>query len=97
MVAMRACLYNQTKDGKMVAKNYTVLPRGVILGGGGLGGPSPPPPLPKEKEKKKKERKKEKRERKEKKREKRKKGTMNSVKLLHIKCCFSNFSIVQWH
>ena len=22
---------------------------------------------------------------------------MNSVKLLHIKCCFSNFSIVRWH
>ena len=35
---------------------------------------------PKEKEKKK-----EKREKKEK---KRKKGTMNNVKLLHIKCCF---------
>ena len=58
---------------------------------GGLGAVAPPPP--KEKEKRKKERK-----RKEKKREKRKKGTMNSVKLLHIKCCFfSNFSIVRWH
>ena len=49
---------------------------------------------PKEKEKKEK-RKKKKKERE--KREKRKKGTMNNVKLLHIKCCFSNFLIVRWH
>ena len=56
---------------------------------GGLGDRRPPPP--KEKEKKKK------RKKKKKKRKKRKKGTMNSVKLLHIKCCFSNFSIVRWH
>ena len=57
---------------------------------GGLGGRRP---LRKKKKRKKrkKERKKEKRERKEKKREKRKKGTMNSVKLLHIKCCFFQF------
>ena len=51
---------------------------------------------------KKKEKKKKKKEKKEKKKEKEKKkrknGTMNSVKLLHIKCCFfSNFSIVRWH
>ena len=46
----------------------------------GAGGPSPP----KEKEKRKK-RKKEKKEK-----EERKKGTMNNVKLLHIKCCFFN-------
>ena len=51
---------------------------------GGLGGSRPP----KEKEKKKERKKKETRERKEK---KRKKGTMNSVKLLHIKCCFFQF------
>ena len=46
----------------------------------GAGGPSPP------KEKEKKKEKKEKREKKEKK--ERKMGTMNNVKLLHIKCCF---------
>ena len=56
----------------------------------GAGGPSPPPPKEKEK-KSKKERKKEKRAKKEKKREKRKKETMDSVKLLHIKCCFFQF------
>ena len=55
--------------------------RGVIWGAGG--------PSPKEKEKKKKERKKEKREKREKK--KKKKGTMNNVKLQHIKCCFFQF------
>ena len=53
---------------------------------GGWGGPSPPPPR-----KKKKERKKEKREKKREKKRKRKKGTMNDVKLLHIKCCFFQF------
>ena len=43
----------------------------------------------KEKEKRKKERKKKKKEKREKRRKKeRKKGTMNNVKLLHIKCCF---------
>ena len=41
---------------------------------------------PKEKEKKKKKEKE-----KRKKRKKRKKGTMDSVKLLHIKCCFPIF------
>ena len=47
---------------------------------------------PKEKEKRKKERKKEKREKKRKKREKeRSLGTMNDVKLLHVKCCFFQF------
>ena len=51
--------------------------------GGGLGGRRP-----KEKEKKKKRKKK--REKREKKR-KRKKGTMNDVKLLHIKCRFFQF------
>ena len=58
----------------------------------GLGGRRPLPL--KEKEKKKKGKKKKK---KREKREKRKKGTINNVKLLYIKCCFSNFSIVQWH
>ena len=52
---------------------------------GGWGAVAPPP---KEKEKKKKERKKEKKRKKE---EKRKKGTINNVKLLHIKCCFFQF------
>jgi len=51
--------------------------------GGGWGAVAP-----KKNEKMKKT---EKRERKEKKRETRKKGTMNSVKLLHIKCCFFQF------
>ena len=67
--------------------------RGVIYGGWGS---SPPSNKQKKEKKEKKERKKEKRERKEKKREKKeKKGTMNSVKLLHIKCCF--FQLVRWH
>ena len=63
--------------------------RGVIWGG--WGAVAPPP---KEKEKRKKERKKEKKEKKRKKEEtkkERKKGTMNNVKLLHIKCCFFQF------
>ena len=57
----------------------------------GAGRPSPP----KEKEKRKKERKKKKRGKKKKKEIKN--GTMNNVKLLHIKCCLPNFSIVRWH
>ena len=75
-------------------KFFEVKHRGVIWGG--WRAVAPPPPQ--EKGKRKKERKKEKRERKEKKREKRKKGTMNSVKLLHIKCCFFQFfnSPVAW-
>ena len=32
-----------------------------------------------------------KKKKKEKKKEKRKKGTMNNIKLLHIKCCFFQF------
>ena len=48
------------------------------------GGPSPPPQGKRKKEKKKKEKKEEKKEG-------RKKGTMNNVKLLHIKCCFFQF------
>ena len=48
-------------------------------------GPLPPRKKKKKKEKKKKEKKKKKKER--------KKGTMNNVKLLHIKCCF--FAIFQ--
>ena len=65
---------------------------------GGLGGRRPPPPPPKEREKKKKKKEKKKKEKKREKKRKRKKGTMNDVKLLHIKCCFfSNFSMVRWH
>ena len=55
--------------------------------GGGLGGRRPPP---RKKKKRKKEKKKEKRK-KEKEKRKKEKGTMNSVKLLHIKCCFFQF------
>ena len=54
----------------------------------GLGGAVAPPPPPPRKQKKRKKKKKEK---KREKREKRKKGTMNNVKLLHIKCCFFQF------
>ena len=46
---------------------------------------------PRKRKKEKKERKKEKKEKKRKKKKKRKKGTMNNVKLLHIKCCFFQF------
>ena len=60
---------------------------------GDWGRPSPPRKKKKEKRKKKEKKK----EKKKKKKEKKKKGTMNNVKLLHIKCCFSNFSIVRWH
>ena len=68
--------------------------RGVIWGGGGWGAV----PRKNKKEKKRKKRKKKRKMRKKReKKEKRKKGTMNSVKLLHIKCCISNFSIVRWH
>ena len=53
----------------------------------GLGGRRPPP------KKKKKEKKKEKKKKRKKKKRKKewKKGTMNNVKLLHIKCCFFQF------
>ena len=57
---------------------------------GGWGGLSPP----KEKEKKKKGRKKKEKRKKKRKKKERKKGTMNNVKLLHIKCCFfPNFQL----
>ena len=55
-------------------------------------GPSPPPRKKKERKKERKKKKKRKKGKKE-----RKKEGMNNVKLLHIKCCFSNFSIVRWH
>ena len=55
----------------------------VVIRGGGWGAVAP-----KENEKMKTNRKKRK---KREKRETRKKGTMNSVKLLHIKCCFFQF------
>ena len=57
------------------------------LGGGGAGGRRPQGKRKKEKKEIKKKKEKNKRKN-EKKREKRKKGTMNNVKLLHIKCCF---------
>ena len=65
----------------------------------GLGGRRPPPPPlpPQGKRKKEKKKEKKKKRKKRKKKEKRKKGTINNVKLLHINCCFSNFSIVRWH
>ena len=52
-------------------------------GAGGWG----PCPLPPPRGERRKEKKKEEKEKKKKKKE-RKKGTMNNVKLLHIKCCF---------
>ena len=55
---------------------------------GGAGGAVAPQGKRKKKKRKKKRKKRKKRE---KKRKKRKKGTMNSVKLLHIKCCFFQF------
>ena len=60
---------------------------------GGWGAVAPPPPQGKrKKEKKKKKKKKRKKEKEKRKKEKkRKNGTMNSVKLLHIKCCFYQF------
>ena len=66
--------------------------RGVIWGElVGVVAVAPPP-----QGQRKKERKKEKWEKKKEKKKERKKVTMNNVKLLHIKCCFSNFSIVRW-
>ena len=57
----------------------------------GLGGHRSP-------RKKKKEKKQRKQRKKRKKEKNERKGTMNNVKLLHIKCCFfSNFSVVRWH
>ena len=50
----------------------------------GLGGRCPP-------ENKKEKRKEKKKKKKKKKKKERKKGTMNNVKLLHIKCCFFQF------
>ena len=67
---------------KISLHDKIITPRGVIWEGG-LGAVAPL----KEKEKKEKKKK----EKKGEKREKRKKGTMNSVKLLHIKCCFLQF------
>ena len=56
----------------------------------GLGAVSPP------QEKRKKEKRSKKREkRKKRKKEKIKKGTINNVKILHIKCCF--FQFFRWH
>ena len=74
-------LWTSSHDGLWV----TGLSRGVIWGGWGA-------VAPKEKEKKKeKKEKRKKRKKKKKKKKERKKGTMNNVKLLHIKCCFFQF------
>ena len=54
---------------------------------GGWGGRRPP----RKKKKRKKKEKRKKREKERKKEGKRKKGTINYVKLLHIKCCFFQF------
>ena len=62
--------------------------RGVIWGGLGSPRPRPPPQGKRKKKKKEKERKKRKKIRTKK---GRKNGTMNNVKLLHIKCCFFQF------
>ena len=56
----------------------------------GAGGAVAPPPQGKRKKRKKERKERKKREKREKKKE-RKKGTMNNVKLLHIKCCFFQF------
>ena len=61
--------------------------RGVIWGG--LGGAVAPQGKRKKKKKEEKKEKKEKKRKKEEKKKERKKGTINNVKLLHIKCCFS--------
>ena len=68
---------------------YWASSRGVIEGVGGR--------RPQGKKRKKKGKKKKRKKRKKEEKEREKKGTMNKVKLLHIKCCFSNFSIVWWH
>ena len=54
---------------------------------GGWGAVTPP----RKKKKRKKERKKRKKRKKRKEKKERKMGTMNNVKLLHIKCCFFQF------
>ena len=68
-----------------------IIQRRHLGGGGGAGGVVAPPPPPRKKKKRKKRKKKRKNRKKEKKKRKRKKGTMNDVKLLHIKCCFFQF------
>ena len=56
--------------------------RVLMQAGASFEGAGRPPPRKKKKKKKRKKREKEK---------ERKKGTMNNVKLLHIKCCFFQF------
>ena len=70
------------KDGR--SRSWQLGPRVQGCHLRGMGSRRPP----KEKEKKEKRKKKTKKEKKEKKKKERKKGTMNNVKLLHIKCCF---------
>ena len=66
------------------------MPSGASFEGAG-GAVAPPQGKRKKNKRKKKKKKKEKREKKKKKKKERKKGTMNKVKLLHIKCCFFQF------
>ena len=77
---------------KVDIKEFQLLSkRGIIWGA--AGGRRPP----RKKKKRRKKKKKKKKRKKKKKKKERKKGPINNVKLLHIKCCFSNFSIVRWH
>ena len=72
-------IYFQNYFGRSSTFIYVSLRQRRHLGGGGI--------APKEKEKKERKKKKEK----EKRKQRKKKGTMNSVKLLHIKWCFFQF------
>ena len=64
-----------------------------------LGGwrPSPPPQGERKKEKKRKKKKKEKEKRKKREKKEGNYDYMNSVQLLHIKCCFFQFFNSRWH
>ena len=65
--------------------------QGRHLRGAGEGRRPPPPQGKRKKKKERKKRKKRKKKKKKKKKKERKKGTMNNVKLLHLKCCFFQF------
>ena len=73
-----------SKSAKKMFSTSIIIVVLVLYSGASFEGAGGPSPL-QGKRKKRKQRKKEKRE---KKKKKRKKGTMNNVKLLHIKCCF---------
>ena len=78
------------------ARNYIIYIGSNVQGRHlrGAGGAVAPPPPP---GKRKKEKKKEKKRKKSKKRKKERRELWRYVKLLHIKCCFFQFSIVRWH